>query len=74
MAMDWLMSGGEITMGIALFLGLVFLVAVLRPRPGTLDPRAIVRFPAAHIVVGLSRTVGFAFAVALIAIGITSLY
>ena len=72
--MSWLISGGEITSGIALFLGLVFLLAVLRPRPGTLEPRQIVRFPGAHVVVGLSLTVGFGVAVALIVIGITALY
>jgi hypothetical protein len=72
MAMNWLLSGGEITLGIALFLSLAFLLAFLRPRPGTLEPRAIVRFPGAHIIVGLSLTFGFAAAVALIVIGVIS--
>jgi hypothetical protein len=72
--MNWLVSGGEVTLGIALFVGLVFLIAVLRPPRGTLDPRLIVRFPGAWIVVGLPLTFGFGLAIALIVVGMTSIF
>jgi hypothetical protein len=70
--MNWLISGGEITLGVALFVGLVLLVSILRPR-GTMEPKRIVSFPGAWILVGLPITFGFGLAVALIAIGVTTL-
>jgi hypothetical protein len=68
-AMSWLVGGSEVALGIALFVGLSFLVAVLRPR-GTLQERRIVSFPGAWIVVGLPLTAGFAVAIALVAVGL----
>jgi hypothetical protein len=70
--MNWLISGGEITLGVALFVGLVLLVSILRPR-GAMEPKRIVSFPGAWILVGLPITFGFGLAVALIAIGVTTL-
>jgi hypothetical protein len=67
--MQWLLSGGEIATGIALFVGLVFLVALLRPPRDTLQERGIVSFPLAWILVGLPLTFAFGLSVALIAIG-----
>ena len=67
--MDTLIAGGEITLGVALFVGLTLLVATLRPR-GTVEPRAIVNFPAAWIIIGLPLTFGFALSIALILIGL----
>ena len=45
--MNWLVSGGEIVAGVALFVGMVFLFAFLRPPRGTLQERLILRFPGA---------------------------
>jgi hypothetical protein len=72
--MQWLLSGGEIVAGIALFVGLVILVTLLRPPRDTLQERAIVRFPLAWIIVGLPLTFAFGLSVALIAIGGAGLY
>ena len=69
MAMSWLVGGGEIALGIAIFIGLIFLVAVLRPPGGTLEPRRIVSFPGAWIIVGLPLTFAFGTSIALIAVG-----
>ena len=67
--MDWLVGGSEIALGVALFVGLVFLIAVLRPSRGTLDARRVVSFPGAWILVGLPLTFAFGVSMALIAIG-----
>jgi len=67
--MNWFVGGSEIALGIALFVGLVFLVAVLRPPRGTLDARRGVSFPGAWIVVGLPLTFAFGASMALIALG-----
>jgi hypothetical protein len=68
--MDQLLHGSEIVAGLALLLGLVVMIALLRPPRGTLQERAIVSFPGAWIVVGLPLTFAFGSAVALIAVGI----
>jgi hypothetical protein len=70
--MNWLLSGGEVTLGVALFVGLVLLVAALRPPKGTLEPRRIVSFPGAWVIVSLPLTFAFGLSVALIVIGVTS--
>lgn len=67
--MNWLVGGSEIALGVALFVGLVFLIAVLRPSRGTLDARRVVSFPGAWILVGLPLTFAFGASMALIAIG-----
>jgi len=67
--MNWLLSGWEIVSGLALFVGLVVVLALLRPSPGQLQERYIVRFPGAWIIVGLSMTFAFGASVALIAVG-----
>jgi hypothetical protein len=67
--MNWLVSGGEIVAGVALFVGMVFLMAFLRPPRGTLQERLIVRFPGAWIIVGLPLTFAFGFSLVLIAVG-----
>lgn len=72
--MQWLLSGGEIATGIALFVGLVVLIALLRPPKDTLQERGIVSFPLAWIIVGLPLTFAFGLSVALIAIGGMGLY
>jgi hypothetical protein len=68
--MNWLLAGGEIGAGVALFVGLMALVFFLRPPQGSLQERAIVSFPGAWIVVGLSLTFAFGFSIALIALGL----
>ena len=67
--MDQLLHGSEIVAGLALLVGLVVVIALLRPPRGTLQERAIVRFPGAWIVVGLPLTFVFGGAIALIAVG-----
>jgi hypothetical protein len=67
--MDWLVSGGEIVAGVALFVGLVFGIALLRPPRGALQERLIVRFPGAWVIVGLPLTFAFGLSIALIAVG-----
>ena len=67
--MGWLVGGGEIILGVVILVGLGFLVAVLRPPGGTLEPRRIVSFPGAWIIVGLPLTYAFGTAIALIAVG-----
>ena len=67
--MSWLVSGGEIAAGIALLVGLVFLITLLRPPKGTLQERLIVRFPGAWIIVGLPLTFAFGISISLIAVG-----
>ncbi len=67
--MDWLVHGGEVVAGIALFIALVFVIVLLRPPQGTLQERLIVRFPGAWIIVGLPLTFGFGVSFALIAVG-----
>ena len=67
--MNWLVGGSEIALGVALFVGSAFLIAVLRPPRGTLDARRVVSFPGAWIVVGLPLTFVFGVSMALIAIG-----
>jgi hypothetical protein len=67
--MDWLISSGEVGLGIALFVGLAFLVVALSPPKGTLEARRIVNFPGAWIIVGLPLTFAFGCAIALIAVG-----
>lgn len=67
--MSWLLAGGEILAGLALLVGLVVAIALLRPPRGTLEERAVVRFPGAWIVVGLPMTFAFGTAIALIATG-----
>lgn len=67
--MDWLVGGGEIVLGVALFVGLAFVVSVLRPPRGALQERLIVRFPGAWIIVGLPLTFAFGASIALMAIG-----
>jgi hypothetical protein len=68
--MNWLLAGGEIVAGVGLFVGLMTLVFLLRPPRGSLQERAIVRFPGAWIVVGLSLTFAFGFSIALVALGL----
>ena len=67
--MDQLLHGGEIVAGLALFVGFVAVIALLRPPRGTLQERLIVRFPGAWIIVGLPLTFVFGISVALIAVG-----
>jgi hypothetical protein len=67
--MDQLLHGGEIVAGLALLVGLVILIRLLRPPQGTLQERLIVRFPGAWIIVGLPLTFTFGVAIALIAVG-----
>lgn len=67
--MDQLLHGGEVVAGVALMVGLVLLISLLRPPRGSLQARAIVDFPGAWIVVGLPLTMGFGSALALIAVG-----
>ncbi|NJO22099.1 MAG: hypothetical protein HC868_03095 [Sphingomonadales bacterium] len=57
-------------MGLALFVGLSFLIVALRPPKATLQERRIVSFPGAWILVGLPMTAGFAAAMGLIAVGL----
>jgi hypothetical protein len=66
---SWLLAGGEITLGLAMFVGLSLLVAFLRPANGALQERAVVSFPAAWIVVGLALTMGFSVSVAFVLVG-----
>jgi len=72
--MRWLISGGEIVLGMALLVGLWLLIAALRPPKGTLQERRIVRFPGAWIIIGLPLTAWFGAAVSLIAIGLGILH
>jgi hypothetical protein len=67
--MNWLLAGGEVVAGLALFVGLVVVIALLRPPRGTLQERVVVSFPGAWIVIGLPLTFAFGAAVALIAVG-----
>lgn len=71
--MQWLLSSGEIVAGVALFVGLIVVVSLLRPPNGELQERAIVRFPLAWIIVGLPLTFAFGLSVALVAIGVVGL-
>lgn len=66
--MTWL-AGGEIVAGLALLVGLVVVIRLLRPPAGQLEERAIVRFLLAWIIVGLPLTFTFGLSVALIAVG-----
>jgi hypothetical protein len=66
--MSWI-SGGEIVAGVALLVGLVFLIALPRPPHGTRQERLILRFPGAWIIVGLLLTFAFGLSFALIALG-----
>jgi hypothetical protein len=66
----WLLAGGEIAAGVAFFVGLVMLVTFLRPPHGSLQERAVVKFPGAWIVVGLPLTFAFGTSIALVAIGL----
>jgi hypothetical protein len=68
--MDWLLAGGEIVAGLALFAGLIVMITLLRPPRGTLQERLIVSFPGAWIIVGLPMTFGFGASIALIAVGL----
>lgn len=68
--MNWLLAAGEVTAGVALFVGLAVLVAFLRPPHGSLQERAIVRFPGAWILVGIPITLGFACSAMLVLIGV----
>jgi hypothetical protein len=72
--MTWLIGGSEIVMGIALLVGLVMVIAFLRPPRATMQERLILRAPGAWIVVGLSLTIGFAASIALIVVGVIALY
>jgi hypothetical protein len=67
--MDQLLHGGEIVAGLALFAGLVVVIALLRPPRGTLQERVIVSFPGAWVLVGLPMTFAFGLSIALIAVG-----
>lgn len=67
--MNWLLAGSEIVAGLALLVGLVVMVALLRPPRGTLQERIIVSFPGAWIIVGLPLTFAFGASLALIALG-----
>jgi hypothetical protein len=66
--MNWLIGGSEIGAGVALLVGAVVVVTLLRPREG-LQERLIVRFPGAWIVVGLPLTFAIGTSIALIALG-----
>jgi hypothetical protein len=67
--MDQLLHGGEIAAGLALLVGLVVVIKLLRPPAGQLQERLIVRFPGAWIIVGLPLTFAFGLSIALIAVG-----
>ena len=67
--MDQLLHGSEVVAGLALLVGLVVVIGLLRPPAGTLQERLIVRFPGAWIMVGLPLTFVFGISVALIAVG-----
>lgn len=67
--MNWLLAGGEVAAGLALLVGLVVAIALLRPPRGTLQEKVVVSFPGAWIVVGLPLTFAFGASVALIAVG-----
>jgi hypothetical protein len=67
--MDQLLHGSEIVAGLALFVGLVVVIRLLRPPQGALQERLIVRFPGAWIIVGLPMTFLFGVSIALIAVG-----
>ena len=67
--MDQLLHGSEIVAGLALLVGLVVVIVLLRPPGGSLQERTIVSFPGAWIVVGLPLTFAFGASVALIAVG-----
>lgn len=71
--MRWFIGGGEIVAGLALFAGLVMLFRILRPPKGTIQERAILRFPLAWLFVGLPLTIAFATSVAFIAVGLYTL-
>lgn len=66
--MSSLVAGSEIVAGVALFVGLVVVISLLRPR-GTLEAKSIVNFPGAWIGVGLPLTFAFGISIALIAVG-----
>ncbi|MGE0851735.1 MAG: hypothetical protein AB7O44_19260 [Hyphomicrobiaceae bacterium] len=72
MVMNWLLGGSEIVAGIALLVGTVMVIALLRPPQGNLQERLIVRFPGAWIIVGLPLTFVMGLSVALIALGINA--
>ncbi len=67
--MDRLLHGSEIVAGLALLVGLVVAIRLLRPPEGTMQERLIVRFPGAWIIVGLPLTFVFGLSLALIAVG-----
>ena len=69
-AINWLVGGSEIVLGVALLVGLVFVVLVLRPPRGALQEIRIISFPGAWIIVGLPLTFAIGASVALIAVGI----
>jgi hypothetical protein len=71
--MQWLLSGGEIVAGIALFVGSIIVLSLLRPPKGTLQARGIVNFPLAWLIVGLPLTFAFGLSVALVAVGVYTL-
>jgi hypothetical protein len=71
--MEWFLAGGELVVGLALFIGLFVVISFLRPPPGQMLERGIVRFPGAPQIVGLGLTLSFGVAVALIAVGIAGL-
>jgi hypothetical protein len=71
--MNWLIGGSEIVVGAGLFLGLVLLIASLRPPRGTMQERLIVSFPGAWIIVGLPITFAFGLSVALIVLGVLAM-
>ena len=71
---SWLLAGGEVVTGAVLFVGLVLLVAVLRPPIGTLQERRILRFPGAWMIVGLALTGAFCTSFALVAVGLRILH
>jgi hypothetical protein len=67
---NWLLAGGEVVTGASLLVGVSFLVAILRPPQGALQERAVVSFPAAWIIVGLTLTAAYACSIALVLVGL----
>jgi hypothetical protein len=68
--MDWLWAGGEVVAGLALMAATVAVILLLRPPPGQLQERLVVRFPGAWIVLGLPLTFTFGLSVAFVAVGL----
>jgi hypothetical protein len=71
--MQWLLSGGEIMAGIALFVGSVTCFHSCARHREPLQARGIVSFPLAWLIVCLPLTFAFGLSVALVAVGLYTL-